>query len=165
MKLLTQIEQETTSQWFVDELASAALDVSERPSQTALVERDAPQGAMPPLSRRDEAETYRVLEGEVLFFIDDEVVPAGPGDVVVAAAGAERTFRVASEDARWLVLTRVTSLERFLDYNRAIPAVESVALSWSPTGEDFAALSSIAAANGIELLGPPGILPGGRKRN
>ena len=164
MKLLTQIEQETTSQWFIDELATAALDVSERPSQTALVERDAQSGAMPPLYRRDEAETYRVLEGEVLFFIDDEVVPAGPGDVVVAAAGAERAFRVVSEDARWLVLSRVTSLERFLDFNRAIPEVVSIPLSWSPRGEDFAALSSIAAATGIELLGPPGVIPGGRKR-
>jgi hypothetical protein len=105
-----------------------------------------------------------VLEGEVLFFIDDEVVPAGPGDVVVAAAGAERTFRVVSEDARWLVLTRVTSLERFLDFNRAAPEVVSIPLSWSPTGEDFAAISSIAAANGIEMLGPPGVIPGGRKR-
>ena len=165
MKLLTQIERETTSQWFVDELASAALDVTERPSQTALVERDAPQGAMPPLHRRDEAETYRVLEGEVLFFIGDEVVPAEPGDVVVAAAGVERTFRVVSEDARWLVLTKVTSLERFLDFGRAAVEVLATPLSWSPNGEDLAALSSIGAANGIELLGPPGMLPGGRKRS
>src|SRR6476469_3045782 len=165
MKLLTQIEQETTSQWFIDELASAALDVTERPAQTALVERAAPEGAMPPLTQRDEAETYRVLEGEVVFFIDDEVVPAGPGDVVVAAAGAERTFRVASEDARWLVLTRVTALERFLDFNRAVVEVVATPLSWSPTAEDHAAIASIAAANGIELLGPPGVLPGGRKRS
>jgi mannose-6-phosphate isomerase-like protein (cupin superfamily) len=163
MKLLTQIEQTTTSQWFVDELASAALDVTERPAQTALVERTAPHGAMPPLYRRDEAETYRVLEGEVVFFIDHEVVPAGPGDVVVAAAGAERTFYVESEDARWLVLTRVTSLERFLDFNRAITESISVPVSGWPSAEEYAALSSFGAANGIELLGPPGVLPGGRK--
>lgn len=164
MKLLTQIERETTSQWFADELATAALHANERPAQTALVERCAPDGAMPPLHRRDEAETYRVLEGEVSFFIDDEVVPAGPGDVVVAAAGVERTFRVESEDARWLVLTRVTSLERFLDFNRAV--VEPIAVprfGW-PSAEEMAALTSIGAANGIELLGPPGVLPGGRKR-
>ncbi|MEA2482486.1 MAG: hypothetical protein QOC55_433, partial [Thermoleophilaceae bacterium] len=82
----------------------------------------------------------------------------------VAAAGAERTFRVVSEDARWLVLTRVTSLERFLDWGRAAPEVLATPLSWSPTGEDFAAIASIAAANGIELLGPPGVLPGGRQQ-
>jgi quercetin dioxygenase-like cupin family protein len=164
MKLLAQIEQETTSQWFIDELATAALDVSERPAQTALVERSAPEGVMPPLYRRDEAETYRVLEGEVQFFIGDEIVPAGPGDVVVAAAGAERTFRVESEDARWLVLTRVTALERFLDFNRAVIEPVAVPVSGWPSVEEYAALSSIGAANGIELLGPPGVLPGGRKR-
>jgi len=164
MKLLAQIEQETTSQWFIDELASAALDVSERPGQTALVERSALEGAMPPLHRRDEAETFRVLEGEVQFFIGDEIVPASPGDVVVAAAGAERTFRVESEDARWLVLTRVTTLERFLDFNRAIVEPIAVPVSGWPSADEEAALSSIGAANGIELLGPPGVLPGGRKR-
>lgn len=164
MELLTQIERETTSQWFVDELASAALDVSERPSQTALVERTAPQGAMPPLTQRDEVETYRVLEGEVSFFIGDEVVPAGPGDVVVAAAGAERTFRVESEDARWLVLTRVTSPERLLDFHRAVIEPVAVLVEGWPSADEYAALSSLGAANGIELLGPPGVLPGGRKR-
>src|SRR4051812_49762716 len=110
MELITQIERDTTSQWFIDELATAALDVTERPAQTALVERDAPEGAMPPLHQRDEAETYRVLEGEVLFFIDDEVVPAGPGDVVVAAAGGGGTLPAASGGARWPVPTPVSSL-------------------------------------------------------
>jgi hypothetical protein len=119
---------------------------------------------MPPLLRRDEAETYRVLEGEVLFFIDDEVVPAAPGDVVVAAAGAERTFRVVSENARWLVLTRVTSLERFLDMHRAVVPVIASPLCWSPAGEEHAALVALGSPNGIEVLGPPGVLPGGRKR-
>jgi Cupin domain len=147
MRLLTQIERETTSQWFVDELAMAAAETPD-----------------PPLLRRGEAETYRVLEGEVLFFIDDETVPAGPGDVVVAAAGAERTFRVASEDARWLVLTHVTSLERFLDFNRAIAEPVAVPLSGWPSVDEEAVLSAMGAANGIELLGPPGVLPGGRKQ-
>ena len=160
MKLLTQIERETTSQWFVDELASAALDVTERPAQTALVERTAPHGAMPPLSQRDEAETYRVLEGEIQFFIGDEVVPASPGDVVVAAAGVPRTFRVESDDARWLVLTRVTSLERFLDFFRAVVEPVAVPVSGWSSSEDEAPLASMGAANGIELLGPPGMIAG-----
>jgi mannose-6-phosphate isomerase-like protein (cupin superfamily) len=163
VKLLTQIEQATTSQWFIDELASAALDASGRRGQTALVERSAPEGAMPPLHTRNEAEAYRVLEGEVMFFIDGDEVPAGPGDVVVAGSGAERTFRVDTEDARWLVLTRVSSLEIFLDFNRAVTQPLSVPVSGWPSAEEEAALASIGAVNGIELLGPPGVLPGGRK--
>jgi hypothetical protein len=62
----------------------------------------------------------RVLEGEVTFFVDGEVVPAVPGDVVVAPAGVSRTFRIESEEARWLVLTRVRSMQRFRDFGRAV---------------------------------------------
>ena len=69
-----------------------------------------------------------------------------------------------SEDARWLVLTRVTSLELFLDFNRAVIEPVAVPISGWPSAEEEAALSSIGAANGIELLGPPGVLPGGRER-
>src|SRR5207248_8131785 len=82
MKLITPVERTAASQWFDDELVSAARERTPSHARTALVERSAPQGAMPPLHRRDEDETYRVLEGEVTFFIDDDVVPARPGDVV-----------------------------------------------------------------------------------
>jgi mannose-6-phosphate isomerase-like protein (cupin superfamily) len=164
MKLLTQIERDTTSQWFVDELATAATDASRPSAQTALVERDAPHGAMAPLHVRDEDETYRVLEGEVTWFVGDDVVPAGPGDVVVAAAGVARTFHVESDDARWVVLTRVVSLERFLDFNRAVARPLSVPVSGWPSAEEQASLASIGAVNGITLLGPPGVLPGRGQR-
>jgi mannose-6-phosphate isomerase-like protein (cupin superfamily) len=160
MKLFTQIERDTTSQWFVDELATAATDASRPSAQTALVERDAPHGAMAPLHIRDEDETYRVLEGEVTWFVGDDVVPAGPGDVVVAAAGVARTFHVESDDARWVVLTRVASLERYLDFNRAVAQPRSVPVSGWPSAEERACVAAIGAANGIELLGPPGVLPG-----
>ncbi len=163
MELLTQIERETTSQWFADEIALAALGTPRCQDQTALVERTASKGAMPPLHSRVEAETYRVLEGEVEFYIGDEVVPAGPGDVVVAAAGAERTFRVKS-DARWLVLTHVASLELFLDWNGAIAYPVAVPVAGWPSDEEKTALTWVAAVNGIELLGPPGVLPGGHKQ-
>jgi mannose-6-phosphate isomerase-like protein (cupin superfamily) len=162
MKLLTQIEHETTSQWFVDELASAATDASRRGARTALIERDAPHGAMAPLHVRDEDETYRVLEGEVTWFVGDDVVPAGPGDVVVAARGVARTFHVESDDARWLVLTRVVSLERYLDFTKAVAQPLAVPVSGWPSAEEEASLGAICAPNGIELLGPPGVLPGCR---
>jgi mannose-6-phosphate isomerase-like protein (cupin superfamily) len=159
MELFTQIEHETASRWFVDELASAAMDRTTGRTQTALIERGAPQGAMAPLHIRGEDETYRVLEGEVTWFIGDDVVPAGPGDVVVAARGVARTFHVESDDARWVVLTRVVSLERFVDFNRAVAKPLAVPVSGWPSAEEEASLASIGAPNGIALLGPPGVLP------
>ena len=57
------------------------------------------------------------------------MVAAQSGDVVVAPAGVAHTFRVESTDARWLVLTRVRSVERYEDFARAVAAYPEV----SPT--------------------------------
>lgn len=122
-----------------------------------LVERSARAGQMPPLHTRDEIETYRITDGRVAFFVDGDVISAGPGDVVIAPAGAERTFR-AETDASWLVLTRVTSLDRYLDFGRALAKPLPRSTGW-PSQDELASLTSCADANGIELLGPPGALP------
>jgi quercetin dioxygenase-like cupin family protein len=138
-------------------LAQAPTDAAT--GQVAMVERGARGGHMPPLVRRSAPETYRVLEGEVVFFIGDDMVWAGPGDVVVAPADVPRTFRVVSAEARWLVLTQVRSLELFHDFGRAVSApLAHPAAGW-PSEHEHAAVRAIAAANGIELLGPPGALP------
>src|SRR3954454_14264227 len=140
-------EKHVASDWFADEAASAA-SASEG-DQVAMLERSAPEGHMPPLVRRDVQETYRVLSGEVVFFVGSDMVWAGPGDVVVAAAGAARTFRVASAGARWLVLTRVSSLDRYSDFGRAVSAPLAEPCSGWPSGEEHAAVESLAAVNGI----------------
>ena len=150
-------ERHVASDWFVEEIASAAYSPAD--GHVAMVERTAPAGHMPPLVRRDEQETYRVLSGEVVFFVGNDMVWAGPGDVVVAPPGAARTFRVASEAARWLVLTHVRSLERFTDFGRAVAAPLAESCAGWPSRDEQAAVESMAAANGIELLGPPGALP------
>src|SRR3954467_13819898 len=107
MDFLAVTEQQAAGDWFAEELASAASSPSD--GQVAMVERTAPPGPMPPLVRRDEQETYRVLTGEVVFFVGDDAVWAGPGDVVVAPAGAARTFRVGAEGTRWLALPHTRS--------------------------------------------------------
>src|SRR3954470_24779975 len=114
MDFLAVTEQQAAGDWFAEELASAASSPSD--GQVAMLERTAPAGHMPPLVRRDEQETYRVLTGEVVFFVGDDMVWAGPGDVVVAPAGVARTFRAGAGGARWLVLTRVRSLDHFSDF-------------------------------------------------
>jgi hypothetical protein len=147
--------------WFADEAAAVA--AFEAPdAQPTMIERSARGAEMPPLLRRDQDEAYRVVEGEVTFYVDADAVEAGPGDVVVAPAGAARSFRVESDAARWTVLTRVASLERFVDFGRAVsPPLDSPQAGWPSLAEE-AAVAAIAAPNGIELLGPPGALPGDR---
>jgi mannose-6-phosphate isomerase-like protein (cupin superfamily) len=160
MDFLAEIEPGTAADWFSDEVASASGACSDQ-GQVAMVERTAPEGFMPPLVTRSEAETYRVLDGQVVFFVGNDMVWAEAGDVVVAPAGAARTFRIGSTGARWLVLTRVRSLDRFVDFGRAVSMpIGSPGAGW-PSRDEHASVASIGAVNGIELLGPPGALPAG----
>jgi mannose-6-phosphate isomerase-like protein (cupin superfamily) len=155
MDVLVQTEQ-AAADWFAEELACAAITSQ---GQAAMVERTAPEGFMPPLLRRSESETYRVIDGEVVFFVGGDMVWAGPGDVVVAPRDVPRTFRAGSAGARWLVLTHVRSLDRFIDFGRAVGMPRASSSGRWPSAEERAAVASMGAANGIELLGPPGALP------
>jgi mannose-6-phosphate isomerase-like protein (cupin superfamily) len=157
MQRATESHESPATAWFLDQVASAALEDRHGDGHFAMVEGSARGGAMAPLHARDhESETYRVVEGLVTFFVGGEAVSAGPGDVVVAPAGAPRTFRVESSDARWLVLTRVRSLSLFEDFGRATgPALAG---DW-PSLDELMTLAAIAAANDIVVLGPPGELP------
>jgi hypothetical protein len=137
-------------------LATAPQDIA---TEVAMVQRRAREDQMPPLVRRNEPETYRVLEGEVVFFAGNDMVWARSGDVVVAPAGVARTFRVVSAEARWLVHTQVSSLERFHDFGRAVSRPLASPDDGWPSAEERSVVEAMAAANGIELLGPPGALP------
>jgi quercetin dioxygenase-like cupin family protein len=159
MGSLTEIQQDAAAAWFAEQAGALARDWISNEGQVVMTERHARPGQMPPLLRRDQAETYRVLDGQVTFFAGGETITARAGDVVVAPAGVARSFRADAEGSRWLVLTRVHSLERFLDFGCAVSTpVNRPAAGW-PSEAERAALAGIGAANGIELLGPPGALP------
>lgn len=138
--------------------------VAARPAATAsriaLLERHAKRrGVMPPLHSRDEDETYYVLGGELTFFVGADVVRAESGDVVDAPRHVPRTYRVESDGARWLVLTRVASVARFEDFGRAVAVPVAAPDEAWPGDDEAAGLAAIAAANAISVLGPPGMLP------
>ncbi|HKP89191.1 MAG TPA: cupin domain-containing protein [Thermoleophilaceae bacterium] len=151
------LTETAATDWFVDQVASVLAEDADDGRRPVLAERTAGGGKMPPLHTRDEGEAYRVTQGIVTFFVGDETVSAAPGDVVVAPAGLERSFRVESDRATWFVLTHVRSLARFDDFNRAVS--EPVGGGW-PSLEEAATVASIASVNDIELVGPPGALPG-----
>jgi hypothetical protein len=129
-------------------------------SNKVMVERSARAGQMAPLHRRDVREAYRVLEGEVTFYVGSDVVEASAGQMVVAPEGAERTFRVESDRARWVVLTRVRSLARFADFGRAVASAAPGSCGEWTSREDEMTVAAIGKPNGIELLGSPGAVPG-----
>ena len=162
MQSLTAPHLEAAADWFADAAGALATSPSAPARGPAMVQRSARKGQMAPLYVRDEDETYRVVSGAVTFFVGSDVVIAREGDVVAAPAGVPRTLRAETDDARWIVLTRVSSFERFLDFGRAVARpLPAGRKSW-PSAYERAAIAGIALANGIELLGPPGMLPGER---
>jgi quercetin dioxygenase-like cupin family protein len=111
--------------------------------------RMSPGGGPPVLHRHDPGEIYHVLDGEFTFYTADDGGPprritAGPGDVVPLAGGTPHTIRNESDaDAvAFVVHAPGAPMEQFM---RAVVAAGQ---------PDMATVLSIAAGNGIEILGP-----------
>jgi quercetin dioxygenase-like cupin family protein len=114
----------------------------------ALIEEVAPAGDQPPLHvHHDCDEAFYVIEGEVTLWIGDETHVLRPGDAMFAPRGIPHTLRAGPEGARKLVASTPASFE---DFVRAVAAVGM------PSPDE---LTRIAAEHGIEILGPPGMLP------
>jgi quercetin dioxygenase-like cupin family protein len=155
----TQTGLDAAAEWFRERLTGLATEPARDGMRAAAVETaPLPQGVMPPLYARDEDESYLLLEGEVEFHVGDERLRAAAGDVVVAPRGVARTFRVLSRRARWLVVTSVRSLAGYEAFGRAVARPAVPGGRW-PSVDEAAAVATVAAANGIDVLGPPGALP------
>ena len=72
-----------------------------------LVDECAVQGEEVPLHRHSEdVESFYVLEGDIAFYIGDQpATRVGAGGFVYIPAGTVHGFRIASETARFLILT------------------------------------------------------------
>jgi quercetin dioxygenase-like cupin family protein len=154
----TQTGLDVAAGWFRERLAGLTTEPAREGMRAAAVETaPLPRGVMPPLYARDEDESYLLLEGEVEFHVGDECLRASAGDVVVAPRGVARTFRVLSRRARWLVVTSVRSFAGYEAFGRAV-ALPLRGGGWA-SADEAAAVAAVGAANGIDVLGPPGALP------
>ena len=113
----------------------------------ALIESTAPAGDQPPLHvHRDDDEGFYVLEGELTLWVGDQTHVLRAGDGLLAPKRIPHTLRVGEGGARWLVAAAPAGFEAFV---RAVAAA-------TPEPEE---LSRLAAEHGIDILGPPGMLP------
>ena len=112
----------------------------------ALLEIDAPPGSQPPLHvHREEGEGWFVLEGEITLWLGDETHTLRPGQFLFAPPRFPHTLRMGERGARYLVIAG----EGFETFVRG-------ALDGAP---DPVEMTRLAAKHGIDLLGPPGMLP------
>ena len=109
---------------------------------------EVPAGQMAPLHvHHVEDEGFYVLEGDVTLFLPGSEVTLRPGQFFLAPRDVLHTYRVGDRPARWLITSTPAGFERF------VAAVASLG------DADPARLTAVAAEHGIEILGPPGMLP------
>jgi quercetin dioxygenase-like cupin family protein len=144
--------------WFIDHLVHIRVDGDSSGGALALIDERGRRGDMPPLHvhRRDD-ETFYVLDGELRLFVADEQTVVGPGQAAFAPRDVPHTYRVESDEARWLVITAPAGFDDFVREVAAPAPAEELPPHGRTT--DPAVLGQAAAKVGIEILGPPGTLP------
>jgi mannose-6-phosphate isomerase-like protein (cupin superfamily) len=126
----------------------------------SLIEEEARHGDMPPLHlHRDHDEVFYVLSGRVSLHLPGSRIDLGAGQAAFAPREVPHTYRVESEDgAKWLVATTSGAFAAFV----AEVSVPAEGDGYAPETAIPAPADLAAAAEraGIEVLGPPGTLPG-----
>ena len=119
------------------------------------------KGQMPPLHvHRTDDEVFHVIEGELTAYVGSSVERLGPGDTGFGPRNVPHTYRVESDGGRWLTVGAPGGLDRyFLAIGQ--PA-DGDGLPPEPIAPDTEAAEALERETGfrIELLGPPGALPG-----
>jgi quercetin dioxygenase-like cupin family protein len=121
----------------------------------AVIESTLRAGQMTPLHTHPGDEALEVIEGDVTVFLGSDVTRLGAGDSLVLPGREAHALRAEDGRARIRTASFVASVSRYEDFLRA--AATSAAAAFA---ED--SLHAIAAANGIDVVGPPGTLPGAR---
>jgi len=82
--------------------------------QVAVIETAPAPGVGPPLHHHDFDETFYVMEGELTFRLRDEILTAGPGELVFAPRGVPHTFaNLSGTPARQLIVCTPAGFERY----------------------------------------------------
>lgn len=112
----------------------------------ALVEETAKRGVSVPLHKhQDDMESFYVLEGEVAFYLGGQTaIRAGAGAFAHVPGGTVHGFRIASDVARYLILTTA----RHAEFYRAITVASP------PARIDGAVVEKACREYGIEFVGP-----------
>lgn len=121
-------------------------DARETGGAWSLFEEEVPIGMGPPRHRHDWDEAYYVLDGEIEFEIDGQVVKSGPGDFNYLPRNTVHAFKGASSaPARVLIFAAPAHASDFFEeVNSEVRALP----------EDLAKVPAIGRRHGIEFLPP-----------
>jgi quercetin dioxygenase-like cupin family protein len=151
--------------WFFANLVEVKVSQNTTGGRMSIVELSGPAGDMPPLHlHRVDDEVWYVLKGEISFFVgSDDPLRTPAGAAAFGPKGVPHTYRVESnQPARWLAICTPGEFAAFVAAaSRPAERAELPPPPPEPPSEaEINAVSTLAAEYGVELLGPPGALPG-----
>ena len=150
---LIRNRDEGRATWFFNALMETKATMAETAGAYSLTEHLVTAASNPPMHVQvDEEEAFYILDGEVEFEVDGQVVLATPGTFALVARGAAHTFRVLTDTARMLVICSGKPTDNLEDFFHSMgdPATERVLPVPGPPDE--ARLDRLTAQTGIELL-------------
>lgn len=146
--------------WFLGALVRIRLGGDATGGTLAILEHRGERGFSSPLHRHAaDDETFFVLDGELRVEVDGRVHAAGAGAAAFLPHGLPHAVTVTSPRARYLTFHTPAGFDRF---TRAAGAPATADTPPDVPPPDPAALAAIAAEHGIEILGPPPVLPAER---
>ena len=114
----------------------------------SVVDSWSPAGSGPPRHVHDDAdETFVILTGEAVFWLEGECFRAGPGEAVHIPKGREHTFRVTDDGpSRHLLILTPGGFEGFF---------ADMAKGRFAIPDDMPAVEESAARHSLRFTGPP----------
>lgn len=110
--------------------------------------------AVPLHTHSREDEYWYVLEGEIRFVLGERSFVGGPGTFVYIPRNVPHSFRVQSEQARWLGVGTPAGFDQWF-FETGVPAQSLELPPPAPSAPDIAALVASLRDYGTEVLGPP----------
>jgi mannose-6-phosphate isomerase-like protein (cupin superfamily) len=151
-------QDEGEALWFLGTRATIKASADTTDGRVCIIEQLAPTGSGSPLHvHANEDEWFYVMEGELTFLVGGERIAAGPGGFVYGPRGIPHIFQVTSEaPAHFLLVAEPGGFEAMVRAAGVPAAAPGLPPADSPP-PDMEKLGAAAAAQGIEILGPPGI--------
>ena len=126
--------------WYLGNQVRFLINPEDTEGEFALLEMISLAGTEPPAHiHQNEDETFLLHEGEVRFFIGEQVIDAKPGMVVFAPRGIRHSFKIMTPAVRWnLILTPGDFANFFREMSTETPAAGLIA---PPSPAQFKAIA------------------------
>ena len=150
---LVRHADEGEATYFFNALMTTKASMAETGGAYCLTEHLVTAASNPPMHVQvDEDEAFYVLDGEVEFEVDGQIVRATPGTFAFVARGSAHAFRVLTETARFLVICSGKPTDNLEEFFVAMGEPATARALPEPKAPDMDKLVALTSRMGIEFV-------------